>query len=207
MKGYIFFSSKSSFICLKLKNIAVLNLSCSNSCIQHIYPFQDHNRYNAGRGAHINLKRAEKARVLVSKIPCKLYTYLHVYLSLNCHAPLYYIICTLYQKAVVPLHYYHFRLCGQQVKQIRDYSPWSKDFIIESYACLGDWKNQLTESVNLILILHFKSLLVDLLSICRLPTVLTKRKIQFSHVISFGNMWYMLLHIFFYLSQIYSIIW
>ncbi|KAG2627542.1 65-kDa microtubule-associated protein 5-like [Panicum virgatum] len=30
---------------------------------------RDHNRYNAGRGAHINLKRAEKARVLVSKIP------------------------------------------------------------------------------------------------------------------------------------------
>ncbi|XWS22937.1 hypothetical protein CRYUN_Cryun29cG0078500 [Craigia yunnanensis] len=30
---------------------------------------QDENRYNAGRGAHINLKRAEKARVTVSKIP------------------------------------------------------------------------------------------------------------------------------------------
>lgn len=30
---------------------------------------QDDNRYNAGRGAHIMLKRAEKARVLVSKIP------------------------------------------------------------------------------------------------------------------------------------------
>ncbi|CAN6346854.1 unnamed protein product [Urochloa humidicola] len=30
---------------------------------------RDQNRYNAGRGAHINLKRAEKARVLVSKIP------------------------------------------------------------------------------------------------------------------------------------------
>lgn len=29
----------------------------------------DENRYNAGRGAHINLKRAEKARILVSKIP------------------------------------------------------------------------------------------------------------------------------------------
>lgn len=34
------------------------------------FQFQDQNRYNAGRGAHINLKRAEKARVLVSKIPC-----------------------------------------------------------------------------------------------------------------------------------------
>ncbi|KAI4313635.1 hypothetical protein L6164_026594 [Bauhinia variegata] len=30
---------------------------------------QDNNRYNAGRGAHINLKRAERARVTISKIP------------------------------------------------------------------------------------------------------------------------------------------
>ncbi|GJN15151.1 hypothetical protein PR202_gb02044 [Eleusine coracana subsp. coracana] len=30
---------------------------------------KDDNRYNAGRGAHIMLKRAEKARVLVNKIP------------------------------------------------------------------------------------------------------------------------------------------
>ncbi|KAL9678626.1 hypothetical protein QQ045_016474 [Rhodiola kirilowii] len=30
---------------------------------------QDVNRYSAGRGAHINLKRAERARVTVSKIP------------------------------------------------------------------------------------------------------------------------------------------
>ncbi|XP_038698124.1 65-kDa microtubule-associated protein 6-like isoform X2 [Tripterygium wilfordii] len=30
---------------------------------------RDENRYNAGRGAHINLKRAEKARLTVSKIP------------------------------------------------------------------------------------------------------------------------------------------
>jgi hypothetical protein len=30
---------------------------------------QDDNRYSAGRGAHLNLKRAEKARVLVQKIP------------------------------------------------------------------------------------------------------------------------------------------
>ncbi|XP_020104804.1 65-kDa microtubule-associated protein 7 [Ananas comosus] len=30
---------------------------------------QDQNRYSAGRGAHLNLKRAEKARVLVGKIP------------------------------------------------------------------------------------------------------------------------------------------
>lgn len=30
---------------------------------------QDDNRYNAGRGAHLTLKRAEKARVLVNKLP------------------------------------------------------------------------------------------------------------------------------------------
>ncbi|KAK4754512.1 hypothetical protein SAY87_002616 [Trapa incisa] len=30
---------------------------------------QDDKRYNAGRGAHINLKRAEKARITVTKIP------------------------------------------------------------------------------------------------------------------------------------------
>ncbi|XP_047334941.1 65-kDa microtubule-associated protein 1-like [Impatiens glandulifera] len=30
---------------------------------------RDDNRYNAGRGAHLNLKRAEKARLLVNKIP------------------------------------------------------------------------------------------------------------------------------------------
>lgn len=29
----------------------------------------DHNRYSAGRGAHINLKRAERARITVNKIP------------------------------------------------------------------------------------------------------------------------------------------
>ncbi|XP_068667880.1 65-kDa microtubule-associated protein 1-like isoform X2 [Aristolochia californica] len=30
---------------------------------------QDENRYNSSRGAHLNLKRAEKARILVNKIP------------------------------------------------------------------------------------------------------------------------------------------
>lgn len=29
----------------------------------------DHNRYSAGRGAHINLKRAERARITINKIP------------------------------------------------------------------------------------------------------------------------------------------
>lgn len=32
---------------------------------------QDENRYNAGRGAHLILKRAEKARSLVNKLPGK----------------------------------------------------------------------------------------------------------------------------------------
>jgi len=31
--------------------------------------WQDDNRYSATRGAHLNLKHAEKARVLVNKIP------------------------------------------------------------------------------------------------------------------------------------------
>lgn len=35
--------------------------------------WQDENRYSAGRGAHKTLKRAEKARILVSKIPCESY--------------------------------------------------------------------------------------------------------------------------------------
>lgn len=30
----------------------------------------DGNRYTAGRGGHENLKRAERARILVNKIPC-----------------------------------------------------------------------------------------------------------------------------------------
>lgn len=30
---------------------------------------QDENRYSAGRGAHLTLKRAEKARAIVNKIP------------------------------------------------------------------------------------------------------------------------------------------
>lgn len=31
---------------------------------------QDDNRYNASKGAHINLKRAERARTTVNKLPC-----------------------------------------------------------------------------------------------------------------------------------------
>lgn len=39
------------------------------SDLEHFAELQDENRYNAGRGAHINLKRAERARVAVNKIP------------------------------------------------------------------------------------------------------------------------------------------
>lgn len=38
--------------------------------------YQDENRYSAGRGAHINLKRAERARILVNKIPGKFFVVL-----------------------------------------------------------------------------------------------------------------------------------
>lgn len=42
-----------------------------------VQSYQDENRYYAGRGAHINLKRAERARITVSKIPgiafCKVF--------------------------------------------------------------------------------------------------------------------------------------
>lgn len=33
------------------------------------FGLQDVNRYSAGRGVHINLKRAERARVTANKIP------------------------------------------------------------------------------------------------------------------------------------------
>lgn len=35
----------------------------------YVLYFQDDNRYSAGRGSHLNLRRAEKARILVTKIP------------------------------------------------------------------------------------------------------------------------------------------
>jgi len=40
--------------------------------ILRFFTLQDDNRYNAGRGAHLTLKRAEKARNLVTKLPGKL---------------------------------------------------------------------------------------------------------------------------------------
>jgi len=44
---------------------------------------QDDNRYNASRGAHLNLKRAEKARILVNKIPGKSQIYVTSLLKLS----------------------------------------------------------------------------------------------------------------------------
>ncbi|XP_042011446.1 65-kDa microtubule-associated protein 3-like isoform X2 [Salvia splendens] len=43
-------------------------IACEEECWLEEYN-RDDNRYNAGRGAHLMLKRAEKARVLVNKIP------------------------------------------------------------------------------------------------------------------------------------------
>lgn len=50
--------------------VIYISLPCnylSSVCIRYI--FQDENRYSAGRGAHLTLKRAEKARAIVNKIP------------------------------------------------------------------------------------------------------------------------------------------
>ncbi|RZR91670.1 hypothetical protein BHM03_00019846 [Ensete ventricosum] len=49
--------------------VAVPFLLCSVTYILFSDLLQDENRYNAGRGAHLALKRAEKARALVNKIP------------------------------------------------------------------------------------------------------------------------------------------
>jgi hypothetical protein len=47
--------------------MSLLSVDVSNSYTALLK--QDENRYNASRGAHLNLKRAEKARILVNKIP------------------------------------------------------------------------------------------------------------------------------------------
>lgn len=39
--------------------------------------FQDDSRYSAGRGVHINLKRAERARLTVNKIPGTVFFRIH----------------------------------------------------------------------------------------------------------------------------------
>lgn len=47
--------------------------ACDEECWLEEYN-RDENRYNAGRGAHLTLKRAEKARALVSKLPAMVET-------------------------------------------------------------------------------------------------------------------------------------
>jgi len=42
---------------------------CILNCLFNYVSYQDENRFSAVRGAHKNLKRAEKARSLISKIP------------------------------------------------------------------------------------------------------------------------------------------
>lgn len=54
------------------------------SDLQHFIELQDENRYNAGRGAHINLKRAERARLAVNKIPGIVYFMDHTLISSCC---------------------------------------------------------------------------------------------------------------------------
>lgn len=61
-----FFPWYFSFYSLSIAiEINIVELDCSKDMNE----FQDENRYNAGRGAHINLKRAERARITVTKIP------------------------------------------------------------------------------------------------------------------------------------------
>ncbi|KAE8675594.1 65-kDa microtubule-associated protein 3 [Hibiscus syriacus] len=44
-------------------------MACDEECWLEEYIGWDENRYNAGKGAHLTLKRAEKARSLVNKLP------------------------------------------------------------------------------------------------------------------------------------------
>lgn len=54
----------SLYIYIFLNNILISLLNFSPVVV-----LQDDNRYNAGKGAHLTLKRAEKARSLVNKLP------------------------------------------------------------------------------------------------------------------------------------------
>lgn len=67
--SFFFFPQELIWVFLKLMKLCYLTcLGCLN-LIGILLPKQDENRYNASRGAHLNLKRAEKARILVNKIP------------------------------------------------------------------------------------------------------------------------------------------
>ncbi|MBA0722112.1 hypothetical protein Golax_009591, partial [Gossypium laxum] len=59
-------------LCFSLTSCCHRSFPCRCVCFASTDTFllkQDENRYNASRGAHLNLKRAEKARILVNKIP------------------------------------------------------------------------------------------------------------------------------------------
>ncbi|CAM8987654.1 unnamed protein product [Rhodiola kirilowii] len=51
-----------------LERVEKWSIACEEECWLEEYN-RDENRYNAGRGAHLTLKRAEKARALVNKLP------------------------------------------------------------------------------------------------------------------------------------------
>ncbi|CAK9143101.1 unnamed protein product [Ilex paraguariensis] len=51
-----------------LEKVEKWMVACEEECWLEEY-CRDENRYNAGRGAHLTLKRAEKARTLVNKLP------------------------------------------------------------------------------------------------------------------------------------------
>lgn len=58
-----------SFPCTWLELNLILGIFGVLAQLDIALPKQDENRYNSSRGAHLNLKRAEKARILVNKIP------------------------------------------------------------------------------------------------------------------------------------------
>lgn len=59
-------TNSSSCFAYRVKRDYIGLLYCINILS---FELQDENRYNAGRGSHVNLKRAERARVTISKIP------------------------------------------------------------------------------------------------------------------------------------------
>lgn len=59
---------------------------------------QDENRYNAGRGTHLILKRAEKARNLVSRLPGNLF-------SNNYHPISFFFFCIICCKHLSFIHF------------------------------------------------------------------------------------------------------
>ncbi|XP_047328879.1 65-kDa microtubule-associated protein 3-like [Impatiens glandulifera] len=63
-------NAKEEWLCRKeiVEKVDKWVLGCEEECWLEEYN-QDENRYNGGRGGHLTLKRAEKARALVNKLP------------------------------------------------------------------------------------------------------------------------------------------